>query len=166
VSNKEGNFMIKLAERGIHHIGFVVDDFEGTIEHLKSFYGVKEFQIYDFKPNKAHTRGVKLPECELKIAMCSLGKGNKDTIEIINPVVGESIFKEFLDKGSIGFNHICFPVDDFDDSRNYFLSRGAEIIFEVETEDDIIGFRRGMFVHDPELDLIIEIKENPYFRNK
>lgn len=154
-----------IEDYGIEHVGYVVKDLGKTIEHFKSFYGIKDFQMYDFSPTKAWSYGKKVDNYRLKIAMAQIS----DTtckVEIIQPVSGEGVHRDFVEAGNSGMHHVAFRVEEYDYWRQYFIDKGTEFVFESETEDDVIGFRRCFYAYDKEVDMIFEIKEIPYFRKK
>lgn len=158
--------MKKLADHGLHHLGFVVKDIEATVNQLKDIYGVKEFQIYDFEPGIAWSYGEESKNYKLKIAMGSIA-GSDVKIEVIQPVSGEGLHKDFVGDGNGGLHHICFAVDEgYEDWVEYYRNLGYRFVFESETEDDVIGYRRCFYAEDPIAGMIFEVKENPYFRNK
>jgi len=157
-------FKKRLEEYGIHHVGFIVKDLDETINHFNNFYGINNFKVYEFSPNSVWSYGRKVvSEYKLKIAMGYLDSKNC-AIEIIQPLIGDGVHRDFIESGHNGLHHICFSVDEFDFWKEYFNNKGAEFIFESETEDEINGYRRCFYAKDKETDMIFEIKENPYFK--
>ena len=156
--------MKKLIDYPIEHIGFVVPDLEKTVAHITEIFGVKKFSIYDFSPTRAWSEGKEIPGYKLKIAMSVMEDG-KTGFEIIQPL-SPGIHRDMAYSGKKGMNHIAFKVDDYDYWRSFFEEKGAKFIFESETEDELNGYRRCFYVRDDEEDLIYEIKEKAYFRNK
>jgi catechol 2,3-dioxygenase-like lactoylglutathione lyase family enzyme len=157
--------MKNLVDYPIEHIGFVVQDLEKAVEHFSNIFGIKNFSIYEFSPSRAWSNGKEIDGYKLKIAM-SIDESNKTGFEIIQPLSGEGIHKDMADSGKKGMNHIAFKVDDYDYWREYFKQKGARLIFESETEDELNGYRRCFYVQDNVEDIIYEIKEKSYFRSK
>ena len=157
--------MKTVIEKGLHHVGYVVKHLDVALEALESSLGHLEYQKYSFKPMKAWCSGNKIDNYELKIAMINMGEG-KTCIEIIEPV-SEGYHMNFVKKDNIGgINHMCFAVDNgYDEIRKQFELEGANFVFESETEDDIIGYRRCFYAKD-KLGNVVEIKETPYFRKE
>jgi len=156
--------MEKLDKQMIHHVGFVVANLDETVKQFKDFYGVSDFNIYDFTPSRVWSYGKEVYDYKLKIAM-SASKDARTGIEIIQPLSGEGVHKEFLVAGNSGMHHVCISVDDdYDDWRDRFASNGYRFVFESETEDEVIGYRRCFYAEDTIAGMIIEIKEQPYFR--
>lgn len=151
-----------LPEYGLHHVGYVVEDLQDALAVMKANLGEIEYQIYDFKPTKAWCYEEPVTDYALKIAMISL-KENGCCIELIQPV-SEGLHRDLLADRE-GINHICFAVTgDYDQWRHHYFKAGAQFIFESETEDDVVGYRRCFYVKDTSNN-IVEIKETPYFRS-
>jgi len=151
----------------LHHVGYIVEDAEKSAQHFKTFYGVEDFAVYDFRPSKAWSYGEEVKEYQLKIAM-STTKNGETGIEIIQPIVGKGVHKDFIESGNSGMHHVCIAVDkeEYDTYRNDFANRGYSFLFESETEDEVIGYRRCFYAKDTDTEMVMEIKENPYFRKK
>lgn len=154
--------MKSLQDYGLHHVGFVVKDLDSTAAQMKKLYGINVPAPYYFSPSKAWSYGKEVPDYKLKITMVTLGTGT--LIELIQPVSGEGVHKEFIDAGNNGLHHICFCVDDYDYWYGEFQKQNVEFVFESETEDEINGFRRCFYAEDKIIGTIYEIKEKPYFR--
>jgi catechol 2,3-dioxygenase-like lactoylglutathione lyase family enzyme len=157
--------MKRLIDYPIEHIGFVVPDLEKTMSHITEIFGVKKFSIYEFSPTKAWAMGKEIPGYKLKIAMAVVENGSTG-FEIIQPISPEGIHRDMAYSGKKGMNHIAFKVDDYDYWKEFFTKKGAQFIFESETEDELNGYRRCFYVKDEEEDLIYEIKEKAYFKDK
>lgn len=154
--------MKSLKEYGLHHVGFIVKDLDKTIEYFKKVYGLEAGVPYVFEPNHVWSYGQEVDKYALKISMITMDNGS--IIELIQPMEGKGVHKDFVDAGNNGMHHICFSVDDYDHWREYFENNHAEIIFESETEDKLNGYRRCFYAKDMTVEMVYEIKENPYFR--
>lgn len=154
----------KVKELKIHHVGYVVNDLESMVRHFKEFYGIKEFQLYDFRPGSVWSYGKKVGDYSLKIAMGTMPSGTAN-VEIIQPIKGEGVHKDFINAGNNGFHHICYAIDEgYEELREHFINKGARFVFESETEDDVIGYRRCFYAEDTNAGVVFEVKETPYFR--
>lgn len=154
--------MKTLQEYGLHHAGFVVKDLEKTIKRFEEVYGIKSGEPYEFRPSRVWSYGTETYDYCLKIAMITMENGS--IIEVIQPVSGEGVHKDFIESGKEGLHHICFSVDDYDHWREHFAKQDSRIVFESETEDELNGYRRCFYAEDSNIGMIYEIKENPYFR--
>ncbi|MPN12571.1 hypothetical protein SDC9_159889 [bioreactor metagenome] len=154
--------MKTLQNYGLHHVGFVVKDLEVTADKIEAMYGITVPTPYIFSPTKVWSYGKEVSDYKLKIAMVSLEIGT--LIELIQPISGEGVHKDFIDGGHNGLHHICFCVEDYDYWYAHFQKQNAEFLFESETEDELNGFRRCFYAQDTTIGTVYEIKEKPYFR--
>lgn len=153
---------MKLITGNMHHTGFVVDDVEQTLQCMEKQFGELSAMKYAFKPTHAYCNGEEVENYELKIIMVSMGEDNTN-IEIIQPV-SEGYHKDVVTKSNGGgIHHICYAVNNYDEIRKHFQEANAKFVFESETEDEVIGYRRCFYAEDAKGN-IVEIKENPYFR--
>lgn len=155
--------MKTLQDYGLHHVGFVVKDADETVKRFEEIYGIKSSPAYEFRPTRVWSYGREVEDYCLKIAMITMNNGS--IIEIIQPVSGEGVHRDFIEAGHEGQHHICFSVDDYDHWKEYFSEKDANVVFESETEDQLNGYRRCFYAEDKKVGMIYEIKENPYFRN-
>jgi hypothetical protein len=142
---------------GIGHIGMVVGNVLNCVGKFKDVFGIDDFQIYDFLPDKAWTKGREIKGCRLKIAMASLKNGSQ--IEIIEPVSGDTPHMEYINSGKQGIHHISFYTGRYVEWLAYFRRLGIQILFEAEAEDEQRGYRRCFYAEDPELRCIVEFTE-------
>lgn len=154
--------MKTLQDYGLHHVGFVVKDMEATAGEIKAMYGVEVPIPYEFSPTRAWSYGEEVFDYKLKIAMISFNSGSM--IELIEPISGEGVHKNFVESGHSGLHHICFCVEDYDYWHQHFKNRNNVFLFESETEDDLNGYRRCFYAEDKTIGTVYEIKEKPYFR--
>lgn len=153
----------KLKDYGIAHIGYVVRDLEETVNQFKEYYEIDDFVTYYFTPTRVWSYGKEVYDYKLKIAMADIA-GKECKIEVIQPISGEGVHKDFVNNGNSGIHHIAFSVDNYDYWRKYFINKGETFVFESETEDDIKGYRRCFYAEDKKIGSVYEIMEKPYFR--
>lgn len=154
--------MKKMIVSGIEHAGYLVKDLDAAMAHFKDMYGIENYAIYNFKPTRAWSHGKEVSNYHLKIAMASMSNGSG--FELIEHVSGDGVHHDWVAQGNHGLHHLAFYADNFESCREYCISKGARFVFESETEDEIIGYRRCFYAEDPEYGMIYEIKEKPYFR--
>lgn len=156
--------MKQLIEYGIDHIGFIVQDIEKSIEHMKDHYGIKDIKFMSPYIKTAWTNG-KPHHQQCKVAIVTL-ENNQCKMEFLEPVTEGGYHWEYVQAGGGGINHICFKVNDFDYWHEHFKAKGDDIFFEYEDEDDMNGYRRCMYARDPIMDMVYEIKEINRYRDK
>ncbi len=155
--------MKKLSEYPLGHVGFVVRDVDETVKRFGEILGITDFRTYIFEPSHAWSYGKELSHYKLKIAMAAM-PDFQTKIEIIQPISEEGIHGEFIKSGRSGIHHIAYTVENFDEWKAYFTENGANIVFESETEDDVIGYRRCFYANDEIMGTVFEVLEKPHFR--
>ena len=155
--------MKSLKENGIDHVGYVVSDFEKTVQHIKDYYGIDDFKFWEFNPLKAWAYGKPVDEYKLKVGMATINDGGA-CIEIITPITEYGYHYDFIKSGKNGLNHLCFKVEDYPYWREHFIEKCGEFLFEAEIEDDLVGYRRCFYADDPVAGMVYEIREIPHFR--
>jgi hypothetical protein len=139
------------------HVGYIVDDVQANAEKYRRSLGIENFRIYEFLPNKAWASGKELSVCSLRIAIGSMK--NEAKIELIQPIAGETPHARFLKEKGPGVHHIAFYSKDYEEWLAFYKGCGAQIVFEMEAEDDIIGYRRAFYAQVAGMAGIIEITE-------
>lgn len=117
------------------HLGVVVRDMDKTIKRLESL-GIGPFKPYDFDSlsplvGKLLFRG-KPYEGKTKILVAKIGDM---TLELFEPIEGESPHKEFLDDKGEGIHHLGFTVDDLDREVARFTDQGANVMHSARQKN-------------------------------
>ena len=108
----------------VDQLGFVFKDIEKQAKIMESLYGVPEFAIMENNNLLVKYRG-KETTVSLKIAISRLFNTQ---IELIQLIKGECIYKEFLDSGREGLQHISFFIEDLQSYIDEFQKQGIDII--------------------------------------
>ncbi len=125
----------------VTHIAIVVKDAEKAIKRLESF-GIGPFKQVGAGRNAPPPPVILFrgkPMGKLKEFTGQLGGIG---FEIFEPGEGASPWREFLDKHGEGIEHIGFEpdsVDDLDKEVTRFKEQGADILFNVKSEDGTGG---------------------------
>jgi len=101
-------------------VGVVVEDMEKATARFAEL-GIGPFEPRKLPPGEEWYRG-KPHHGDVKIAMTTLGGVQ---LELVQPVSGESVHKEFLDAKGEGIQHLMFTVDDFDNTVKALMEKGA-----------------------------------------
>ena len=105
-----------------HHIGVVVRDLDKAYEQYKSVgLGNDSPKHIKMEGKKAGLLGM----------IVNIGPV---MMEIWQPIRGNTIQQEFLDKVGDGVNHICFSVDDIEKERARLTEKGIRIVFSSKSE--------------------------------
>jgi len=117
-----------------HHVSVMVKDIDKAIKHYDTL-GVGPF------PPTIGPKGVPLIDQSLRghksdfvmdLRYAESGFGGLK-FEIVEPLEGESIYKEFLDKKGEGVHHIAFTVDDLDAETAKMAERGFKVVQTGQT---------------------------------
>ena len=117
-----------------HHVSVMVKDIDKAIKHYDTL-GVGPF------PPTIGPKGVPLIDQSLRghksdfvmdLRYAESGFGGLK-FEIVEPLEGESIYKEFLDKKGEGVHHIAFTVDDLNAETAKMAERGFKVIQTGQT---------------------------------
>ena len=99
----------------LHHIAVVVRDIDKAVEYYQSL-GIASVG-----------REVIFSESKPKIRAKFVQIGSVP-IEFIQPIEGESGYKEFLDSKGEGVQHIAFAVDNLDEEMAELVVKGVSVI--------------------------------------
>lgn len=99
----------------LHHVAVVVRDIDKAVDYYQSL-GIATVG-----------REVIFPESKPKIRAKFVQIGSLP-IELIQPVEGESSYKEFLDSKGEGVQHIAFAVHNLDNEMAKLVDKGASVM--------------------------------------
>ncbi len=119
-------FGIDLRNLKIDQLGYVYKDIEKQAKIMEQVFNMPKFTFLPPSSQKIKYRG-KDSEIVVKIAMSRFFNLQ---IELIEWIEGDCIYKEFLDQGKEGLQHISLFVDDLDKYVNYLKDLGFEIAHE------------------------------------
>jgi len=114
-----------------HHVGILVNSIGKAIEHFRSL-GVGPFPPFIGGPEGPQTvifktvRG-KPSDYDMDLRLAESGMGQAG-IELIQPLKGDSIYDEFLEKKGEGVHHIAFLVNDLDKEIAEMAERGFKVL--------------------------------------
>jgi catechol 2,3-dioxygenase-like lactoylglutathione lyase family enzyme len=106
---------VGIASGPISQICWVTDDIEATEHLLSDQFAVgtwTRIPDVEFSADTTTLRG----EPVRFVAHISLGYAGDLQLELIQPVEGRTIHAEFLDANGPGLHHVCFEVDDIEES--------------------------------------------------
>ncbi len=108
-------------------MGVIVRDMDKAIEHYSSL-GIGPFESLK-KLLPIEKKGLGKPidpdNFRLKVRVTQMGPVQ---LELIQPVAGESLWKEFLETKGEGINHLGFFVDDLDKEVAKLVEKGFKVI--------------------------------------
>jgi methylmalonyl-CoA/ethylmalonyl-CoA epimerase len=113
--------------KGINQIAFVVRDLDRAME---SYWraGIGPWRIYTYGPPLVKDQMYRGRPCDAKFLMALAEVGGLG-LELIQPLSGESLYTEFLERhGEGGFQHLGINVEDLDREVEAALRSGYEVI--------------------------------------
>jgi 4-hydroxyphenylpyruvate dioxygenase-like putative hemolysin len=105
-------------------VGVIVRDMDKAIEHYQSL-GIGPFESLNVTSIDRKVYGKPAPDVKNLSRVAQMGQLQ---FELLQPVSGESIQKEFLEKCGEGINHLGFFVDDLDKEVAKLIAKGFEVI--------------------------------------
>lgn len=139
------NCCIKGYRMKLHHIGIVTDDIESAIRRHKELFG--------FIPV---TKIVDDPVQKVSVVMLSDPKTDNVPIELIAPLSDDSPVSQLL-KGKSRIYHLCFLVEDIEESLRKFRGHGA-IIISSPVPAELYEGKRIAFAYTPDK-YVVELLE-------
>ena len=126
--------MIRLPKK-LAHISFVVKDLDKVIAYWASTFGVGPWRIVELEGSPtAQKQGNPIGPHKCKVAFAELGQV---PVELIEPMEGETVWKDFLDAKGEGIHHISFgQVDHYTEELATWKSHGIPIL----QEDEELGY--------------------------
>ena len=137
-----------------HHMGVLVKDLDKAVEYYEGL------GIGPFEPSKIVHIDRKMygkPATGVK----NVGTGTKlgpIGFELVQPVSGESIQKEYLESHGEGINHLAFVVDDIEEATSIMVEAGFKVISSSKNEG---GGGMAYFDTDKVGGVQIELEEIP-----
>ena len=109
----------------IDQIGIVVEDIEKAMQYYSSFFGIGPFRALNVTSVDRRVYGKSVADIKNLVRVARLGNLQ---YELIQPVSGESIQKEFLEKRGEGINHVGFFVKDLEREVARLTEKGFKAI--------------------------------------
>jgi methylmalonyl-CoA/ethylmalonyl-CoA epimerase len=126
---------------GIQQVCVVVEDCHATIQQFVEKAGIGPWAVWTYGPHNLsnmRVRGVETPySMKLAIAWTSDIRW-----EVIQPLEGRSIYREFIDEKGEGIHHVLVKHDnrDFDAALEEFRRRGCAPLMEGHMTEREIDF--------------------------
>ncbi len=109
----------------IDQVGVVVKDMEKAMQYYSSSFGIGPFRPLHVTSVDRRVYGKKVNDIKNLTRVARLGDIQ---FELIQPVSGESIQKEFLEKKGEGINHVGFFVKDLETEVARLTEKGFKAI--------------------------------------
>jgi catechol 2,3-dioxygenase-like lactoylglutathione lyase family enzyme len=126
----------------LFQVGIVVRDLDQSMELYKNLLGIDSWQVFEITPEtNQFTYHGKPVEHSFRAAFTMLGKM---MVELLEPLEGEGIYRDFLDEHGEGIHHLGHVrVEDLDKALQELEEAGFPCI---ETGADSAGFHSWAYV--------------------
>lgn len=111
----------------LNHIGVVVHNRDATIRRYQDALGIGKFETYDRHFEEAWLRGEPCPT-SLRIGFGQMGPV---LFEVIEPLEGPSLHREFLEQHGEGIQHLAFVVPDLDGNLDHLAKNDMQLLFRA-----------------------------------
>ncbi len=113
----------KVKVKGINQVAIVVKDVRIVVENYWNILGIGPWEIYLWEAPLVYERKYhgKPAWAREKIALAQVGAVQ---LELVQPVEGDSIYRDFLMEHGEGLHHMNFLVDDVDKTAEILAKEG------------------------------------------
>ncbi len=142
----------------------LVPDIEKAVENFVKVFGIGPFHFYTYgKPLvKRMTRNGEPTEYKMKVALSYFGNMR---LELIQPLEGDTVYKEFIEKHGYGIHHLGILTDNMQESIDKAAIAGIKMTMDgagFGPDDD------GHYAYldtEPLIHTTLELIERPKRRN-
>lgn len=155
---REGTLLAALLLPKIEHIGYLVEDLDASVAAYRRYYGVADFELYEYAPDEVWENDEPVKAWSLQIA-----KGHTHTglpMELLSPGRGNSPHRRQLAAQGPGLHHIAYKVTGYAEWTAKMRREAGPALFEGIARDEIRGTRYSCFFRVPGLAEIVEITEH------
>ncbi|NVM29827.1 MAG: VOC family protein [Candidatus Helarchaeota archaeon] len=121
----ENNAKMDLRNLRVDQFGYVYKDVEKQAQIMESLFNMPKFNFLPPMTGRVTYRG-KDTEYTVKLGFTRYFNLQ---MELIQPIKGESIHKEFLDQGREGLHHVSCSVKNVESYIDYLKELGLEVVF-------------------------------------
>jgi catechol 2,3-dioxygenase-like lactoylglutathione lyase family enzyme len=126
----------------ISQIAIVVNDIEDALEKYHRVLGWGPWNVYEHKPPSLHDTYLHGKPVEYTMIGAEAHVGAID-VELLQPVDGPSIYKEWLDEHGEGMHHIAVmrhTPEESEETMRHFGDLGADVLMEGRIGESIHFF--------------------------
>lgn len=150
----------KISFENFMHVGIVVRSIEKTLEKMKSICDIGEYKVIDFPPKEMSRDEIQLyyhgSKTFFSAKFCFMKMGVTE-IELIEPVEGDSVWKDFLREKGEGIHHLKFEVESLNDVIGFYKEKGVECTQYGSAVGANLGKTWAYFDTVKELGYVVEV---------
>jgi len=139
----------------ISQIAVVCHDLQKTMETYTKLLGWGPWNVYRHEPPRLHDTVVRGEQVDYTMLGAETHVGDMG-FELLQPLEGPSIYKEWLDEHGEGLHHVAVMLHDFDEStelKQRFAGIGSPVLMGGRIGDTIEFFYLDT---EPSLKIILE----------
>jgi methylmalonyl-CoA/ethylmalonyl-CoA epimerase len=146
----------KVEIKQVLQVCVVVKDLRKSMEKYWNVFGIGPWKILTFKPpTMTNTRVREKPvSYSMKLGIARIGSIQW---ELIQPLTGESIYKDFLDQKGEGIHHIACDVGNYDQAVATMKKHGIGVLMS----GDLPGESYAYMDTEKYLGTVLEIYNRP-----
>jgi len=138
----------------VDHVGIIVRDMDRAIEHYQAL-GLGPFESLNVTPIERKVYDKPADDVKNVARVAQMGPVR---LELVQPVSGESVQKEFLESRGEGINHLGFFVDDLDKEVAKLVEKGFKVISSVK----LVGGGSSVYLDTDKVGgVIFELMQSP-----
>ena len=127
----------------IDHIAIAVNNIGASLSIYKDILGFPSPNIEE------------VPRDSVRVAFLGIGESS---IELVEPISPQSSIAKFIEKKGEGLHHICYEVDDIEETLKKFKNKGIELIDKIPRQG--AHGNKVAFVHPKGLNgVLVELKQ-------
>jgi len=137
----------------ITQVAIVVEDLKSTMEKYHKVMGWEPWSVYEHKPPTLHDTEVRGKRVKYSMLGAEV-HCNPIDFEILQPLEGPSIYKEFLKEKGEGLHHVSVvnPAEDVHKALRDFKKQGIEVLMSGKLD----GIEFYYLDTDPVLKMVAE----------
>lgn len=113
-------------------VGVLTKDLEKYLKRLEETFGIGPWRISEYPPIGTNPFTEYMGEKgDFRAKFCFFNLGNIE-IELIQPLSGNNIWDDFIEKHGNAIHHIKFLVDEHEPIKSYLYNKGYKIIQQGE----------------------------------
>ncbi|MCU1490913.1 MAG: hypothetical protein JWM85_2318 [Acidimicrobiaceae bacterium] len=139
----------------ISQVAIVSRDLERTMENYTNLLGWGPWNVYRHEPPRLHHTEVNGEQVDYTMLGAETHVGDLG-FEILQPLEGPSIYKQWLDEHGEGLHHVAVMLHDFEESnelRRRFADSGMPVLMSGRIGENIEFFYLDT---EPSLKIILE----------
>ena len=107
-------------------IGIIVASVDEAVPRYRALFGREDWLIVENGPRNMHGLHVRGEPAEFSMRLALAGSDPQ--LELLQPLEGEDMLREWLDRRGEGLHHLGYRVDSIDETIEHMAQAGCECI--------------------------------------